>query len=374
MDKKTLHIVTLEIPYPPNKGSTIDMYYRIKALAEAGVEIILHCFYKSFVVETALAPYCKVVYLYARKPLWKIHSLSIPLFVQSRRNDQLIDMLSQDDHPILYEGLHTTFTLTDQRLRHKKKYIRQHNMEAAYYHHLRSQETNPLKKIYYAIETYLVKKYEPAVLFNADHLFSISELENQTYKTLGYNVTWLPPFLDHTLTSKAGRGSYALYHGDLSIKENEAAALFLIEKVFKQLDYPLVVAGKKPSSKIKSLIFKNKKFTLHDTPSTGMMQELIRDAHIILAPFSQTTGYKIKLLESLTKGRHIITTSNVRVYQELSLCLHFACDEDTDWIDQIQTLVGREFTEEEKDIRLKVMDHWFNPKVNIEEFIAKIFG
>ncbi|MCX6283192.1 MAG: mannosyltransferase, partial [Bacteroidetes bacterium] len=39
-----LHIVSFDIPYPPDYGGVIDVYYKIKTLSEAGVKIHLHCF------------------------------------------------------------------------------------------------------------------------------------------------------------------------------------------------------------------------------------------------------------------------------------------------------------------------------------------
>ena len=41
---KYLNIVSLNVPYPPNYGGVIDIYYKIKALKAVGVKIILHCF------------------------------------------------------------------------------------------------------------------------------------------------------------------------------------------------------------------------------------------------------------------------------------------------------------------------------------------
>ena len=44
MPDKHLHIVSFDIPYPPNYGGVIDVYYKLKALHRKGVKIILHCF------------------------------------------------------------------------------------------------------------------------------------------------------------------------------------------------------------------------------------------------------------------------------------------------------------------------------------------
>ncbi|MEI7802398.1 MAG: mannosyltransferase, partial [Bacteroidota bacterium] len=39
-----LHIISFNVPYPPDYGGVIDVYYKIKALKEAGVKIHLHCY------------------------------------------------------------------------------------------------------------------------------------------------------------------------------------------------------------------------------------------------------------------------------------------------------------------------------------------
>ena len=124
MDKKSLHIISHELPYPPTRGNVMGIYYRIRALHAAGIEIILHTFYKHFMLADPLSAYCKVIYQYPRISNWKIQNLKQPFFVQSRRSEALVKVLAADDHPILFEGLHTTFHFEDNRLRGRRKYVR----------------------------------------------------------------------------------------------------------------------------------------------------------------------------------------------------------------------------------------------------------
>lgn len=42
--KTILHIVSFHIPIPQNYGGVIDIYYKVKALHDIGVKVILHCF------------------------------------------------------------------------------------------------------------------------------------------------------------------------------------------------------------------------------------------------------------------------------------------------------------------------------------------
>ena len=61
---------------------------------------------------------------------------------------------------------------------------------------------------------------------NNDAIFYRDELDKRL-------TTYLPVFIPYTqVNSLEGIGTYCLYHGNLSVAENEKAALWLLEKVF----------------------------------------------------------------------------------------------------------------------------------------------
>lgn len=39
-----LHIVAFDVPYPPDYGGVIDIFYKLKSLNDAGCKIYFHCF------------------------------------------------------------------------------------------------------------------------------------------------------------------------------------------------------------------------------------------------------------------------------------------------------------------------------------------
>ena len=39
-----LNIVSFDVPYPPDYGGAIDIYYKIATLNNLGIKIYLHCF------------------------------------------------------------------------------------------------------------------------------------------------------------------------------------------------------------------------------------------------------------------------------------------------------------------------------------------
>ena len=100
------------MPFPPDYGGVMDVFFRIKHLKEAGFIIILHCFDYNDRAGDAnirkLKEYCQEVHIYSRKK--SIFSLlgKQPFIVHSRQNKLLLSNLLKNDYPILFEGIHTT--------------------------------------------------------------------------------------------------------------------------------------------------------------------------------------------------------------------------------------------------------------------------
>jgi hypothetical protein len=371
---KNLHIISLEVPYPPLRGNVIGIYHRIKSLYEAGVSITLHAFYKNLNFPEDLANYCKSVYLYPRKPMWRVANLTFPLFVQSRRDPSLMDRLLADSDPIWFEGLHTLFHFEDPRLRERKKYIRMHNVESTYYRHLALSTPSLAKKMYFHWESGRSKWLEQKLLSRADGLFTISREETDLFNASGLKAQWLPPFHPHTgPLNLSGRGEYAIYHGDLSIQENEDAALFLINRVFDQMDFPLIIAGHRPSNQLISSIKATLNTTLITSPTYEKMNQLIQDAHIVLLPFTQTTGYKMKMIDSLAMGRHIITSRIMQVHTEWIGLVKFA-DEAAEWKNWVKQLKGATFTSSDTLARKELFDTLLNNQANAEKIVDFMYS
>ncbi len=117
----------------------------------------------------------------------------------------------------------------------------------------------------------------------------------------------IPAFHSHSaVKSLLGVGNYALYHGNLSVAENHRAAIFLINDVFAHLSYPLIIAGKNPKVELIKAAATHPNIRILANPDESSIDHHIQDAQVIVLPTFQDTGLKIKLLNSLFLGRHII--------------------------------------------------------------------
>ncbi len=309
MTQFNLHIVCLDVPYPPDYGGVFDLFYKIKTLHDLAVSIHLHCFEYGRGRQRELEKYCFSVNYYSRKKYQPLSHFRLPYIVSSRVNKDLLKNLLKDDYPVLLEGIHCTYFLFSGELKERKVFVRLHNVEYEYYNELAKSTKNIFRKIYYQQESRLLKKYEMGIA-NKAAFIAVSEKDKNIYEEIfsAKNIKYLPVFLPFTkIESTTGTGSFCLYHGNLSVAENEKAVVWLLENIFDSLDIPFVIAGKNPTQLLKKSVDKNDNVCLVSNPSEKEMDDLIKKAQIHLLPSFNNTGIKIKLLNALFNGRFIVT-------------------------------------------------------------------
>ena len=306
-----LHIVTLNIPYPPDYGGIIDSFYRIKSLSKAGCGIHLHCFGYGRGQSPVLEALCKSVTYYPRD-ISLLRNLSFkPYIVTSRNSVELTRNLSGDSLPILFDGIHTTACLGDPALSGRMKIVRVHNIEHRYYHTLGRFEKNLLRKIYFEVEALRLKTYEK-VLRHSDILLTVSETDQEYFERKYNNAELIPSFHPcETVESPEGTGDYIIFHGDLSVNENVVVAEHLITRILSKLPYRCVIAGKKPPRQLLEKASGYSNIKIVADPGEEEMNALIRNAHINLLFAIAANGLRLKLLIALFSGRHVICNSNI---------------------------------------------------------------
>ncbi|MDR1938857.1 MAG: glycosyltransferase family 1 protein [Tannerellaceae bacterium] len=361
MDKH-LHVIAFNIPYPPNYGGIIDIYYKLSALHGRGIKIILHCFAYERPPAPDLEQICEKVYYYKRRTGLMANITLLPYNVYSRKNPRLMENLLQDRYPILFEGLHSCYYMDDKRLANRLKIYRAGNIEHDYYRLLaRSCRSLPVK-LFLLVEAWRFRRYE-SVLASADRMLGIS-LADTAYLQGRFpdkQVEFMPAFhAGEQITSQAGQSGFILYHGKLSVYENEHAALFLITQVFSRLSYPCILAGMNPPERIRLAAAPYPHITIEANPSAERMDYLLREAQIHLMISFQDTGLKLKLLNSLFAGRHIIANHLMLAGSGLESLCHLS-----DTPDEITTacrhLMNTPFTTEEAERRRSLLLPTYSP-------------
>ena len=366
-----LHVISFDVPYPANYGGVIDVFYRVKALSEAGVKVHLHCFEYGR-GEAEVLNRCHEVKYYKRDiSVWK-QLRREPYVVSSRRSEALMKDLLKDDYPILCEGLHTTAVLTDSRFKNRKIFVRAHNVEHDYYRLLAESEPVFWKRWFYRMEAHKLKRYEP-VLKKAAGIFAITQKDADYFNAHYGHAVLVPGFSALSrVCSETGRGDYVLYHGNLSVAENKKAAEWLVENVFAELDVPCLVAGLNPSDELRDLCGRYPHVSLKANPDDAEMMDLLRNAQVNVMVTDQPTGLKLKLLNALYNGRFCLVNDDmVRGTSLDQLCV--LADTPEHFIAEIKRLMEEDFTDDDIEERDEALKELYQNERNAQLIIGNVF-
>lgn len=376
MPDKYLHIVAFDIPYPPNYGGVIDVWYKLKYLRNYGIKVILHCYeYPGRDRSEKLEELCETVHYYLRLLGWQSAFSLKPYIVSSRRSEKLISNLTADNHPVLFEGLHSCYYIDDPRLKNRQLIYRESNIEHRYYFSLFRVEKKPVNKLYFLMASLKLRLYQK-VLRHASLMLAVSS-EDAEYLSKHFpqkKVVYLPSFhANEMVETIEGSGGYALYNGNIEVPENAHAVRYLIREVFNDIDFPLKVAGMNPPERIKKLAEKRENIELIANPDDEKMFELIRNAHVNILVTFQATGLKLKLLNTLYKGRFCLVNDKMLNGTGLNeLCV--IGNSPLEQKEKLRQLFAEKFTNDKITLRREILEKNYSNEKNAQKLIESVFG
>jgi len=302
-----LDIVSFGVPFPPNYGGAIDVYYRLVALKQLGVSIHLHCFtYDDKKPSEDLEKLCDQVTYYKRETGYRSIFTKLPYVVATRMPQSLLINLASGNGPIFFDGLHTCGFIGRKELQHRPSFVRMHNIEWEYYMFLCQTSTSWWRKLHFKRESMKLRRFEREVVQNADVIFAISIGDQGYFANRHKNAHVLTPFHQYDeVMALTGEGDYVLLHGDLSVEDN-LANVEDIAAICTKLDLRYKVAGRAPGEEGIARLKKLKSAELHLNVSDEEMLKLMQNAQVQIIDSSITSGFKLKLLSALFTARHVI--------------------------------------------------------------------
>lgn len=302
---KPLHFIALDNPFQPHYGGSIDMYFRLQAMIHKGIVKDIHFFHKP-IQSMSPSQFNIPVYAYVRNLSLSQWFSRVPFTVLSRKSSDLMQNLSKDDLPIWMEGIHTAYLLPNLKKNNPKRkiFLRLHNIEFKYYHELYTQTKNPLKKIYFYAEHLKLKGYEPQLWRLADAVFCISDIETSFVKSIQPKTHFLPAFMEDTFLPLKFPQTIRklLFHGNFMISANQYSAQWLLNFCQKYPSYKPVFYGRGWEIIQKKAPFAQ--FLSNSSPLSTYQDSY--DA--IILPIFQSSGVKIKWLESIRLGKLVLGT------------------------------------------------------------------
>jgi hypothetical protein len=249
--------------------------------------------------------------------------------------------------------------------------VRTHNIEHIYYRNLAQNEKNPFRKFFYNIEARKLERYE-SKLAKASLLLTISPGDTEYFGSKYGNALFVGPFHPPDVCkSPEGKGDYVLLHGDFSTSENNAAARFLLREVAPAWKHKTIIAGKRPSEEMLRDASELKHVKVIPNPSSAQMTELIHNAQVCLLNAYQPSGMKLKLINALCSGRHVIASPSVLAGTRLeSLCSVAAGPGE--WIRLTDRFMNEEFTPEMKRKRSLLLSEIADNSLNAKRIVESL--
>ncbi|HLP55162.1 MAG TPA: glycosyltransferase family 4 protein [Fluviicola sp.] len=310
---KHIHVVAFDVPFPPDYGGVMDVYYRCRSLKNAGYHVILHCFEYGRGRRHDFSAIADEVHYYTRSKSVLGWLSKQPFIVVTRNSKTLLDRLLKDEHPIIFEGQHCTFWLDHSQLANRKKMVRLHNIEWQYYEGLSKRSASFFERWYFRSEARKLKRHE-SELKHATVLATISEADTAYYQSQLENVVYVPVGFEHfpPKTGVKPHEPFYLFHGNLGVAENREAVYWLLDAFQRMaISHKLIIAGKNPDQALTANCSQYENVQLIANPGDSQLQELMQTAMAHLLIGFQRSGIKLKLLNALMTGKKCIATPEI---------------------------------------------------------------
>lgn len=140
--------------------------------------------------------------------------------------------------------------------------------------------------------------------------------------------------------------------------------------MFKEIDYPLIIASSFKENTILREIHKHKNIKFVDIVNQETLEELLKNAHINVLPTFQKTGIKLKLINTLFNSRFCIVNREMIEDTGLEdLCL--VCNSKEEFTRKIIELAQKKYDNLERIKRIKILKV-FDTKENAQKIIDLI--
>ncbi|MFY8020639.1 MAG: hypothetical protein ACOVP1_05555, partial [Bacteroidia bacterium] len=221
-----------------------------------------------------------------------------------------------------------------------------------------------LHKWFYEQEATRFRSFEN-VLNQANLILTMSPNDYANYSLkFKQKVHYLPSFhSESTYSVPEGTGHYCLFHAKLDKKINHESAMFLIEHVFNELPFNLIIAGNGAHKALRKTIQDYSNVQLIENLTGDDIRKLVKEAQVNCIPAIRTTGMKHFLLHLFFNGRYIVTSENELEGMGFD-GLFESAKNPYEWQTKISELMSRPLQEQEFEARYNQLNLHYNNRFN----------
>ncbi|MCS6904229.1 MAG: glycosyltransferase family 4 protein [Bacteroidia bacterium] len=323
-------IVTLRVPYPPKDGGAIAMYQVIQSLALAGHQLTLAMLNtkKHFADPAALKTYSSSLYAYTidttprlsmafKSFLWGKIPYNIERFFHPGFEKLLVEILTQNHFDIIHlEGTYlSTYAPLIKKQTQAPLVLRAHNIEYEIWQRL--AKVTPFywpPKWYYYYLAQKGKKFEKQYIHFFDGIIPITQKDAAAFQKLGYTkpLRVIPacvsiPSPKTPLEESPTIERSCCFLGSLDWRANQQGLYWFLKKVWKNLatQGEFHIAGRNLPESLKEL--RAPRVFVHGEIPDALA--FLRRYTLVIIPLFAGSGMRIKIIEAMSIGKCVISTS-----------------------------------------------------------------
>jgi glycosyltransferase involved in cell wall biosynthesis len=325
--------ISHRVPWPLNEGGTIGIYNYTKGFSKLGCEVTLlaldgkkhntdinaakkilsqHGAFEVFPIDTDIKPWAAFVNLFRKE------SYNVKRFYNRAFDERIAELLQQQAFDVIQiEGTYALpYSETVLKYRNPATIVslRQHNVEYQIWERLAANTTNPIKKWYLTLLASRLKQFEKEHLNIFDVLVPVTEDDAELFKKLGCKIPVFPSpaGIDTDLWRPSSQTDFnKAYHiGSLEWLPNQEAVRWFLNDIWPKLhrSFPhleFYLAGKNMPAEFLDL-------TTPGVHIVGKVEDaavFVTDKGINLVPLLSGSGIRLKILEAMSAGKVVISTS-----------------------------------------------------------------
>lgn len=315
-------------PYPPKDGGAIAIYNLSKSLALLGHQVTIYAMetskhkvetnvpdknieLKYSFVDTRINPLKALINLIFSK-----FPYNAERFVSKKYLKGLEDILKANQFDAVhFEGPYVGFCLeTVRKYSNAKLVLKSHNIENEIWERSGRLEKNIFKKYYFTNLAKRIRKFEESLYNNFDFIFAITERDKNELLKLGLKkpVLVVPVGIDPPKLKKIDMVPDSVFYiGALDWIPNQEALTWFVDNIWPKLYLKYTglrfhVAGRNAPSWIINYL-KKTGIVYHGEIEDS--HSFIRNMGIMVVPLFAGSGMRVKIIEGMSLGKSIVTTS-----------------------------------------------------------------
>ncbi|MGD0468032.1 MAG: glycosyltransferase family 4 protein [Terriglobales bacterium] len=192
----------------------------------------------------------------------------------------------------------------------------QHNVESSLWQRMAAVESNPVKKLSFAIESAKMTRYERTTLGRFHHIIAVSEHDRQQMLQMnpGCQITVVPTGVDtqkfNVAPASSTRPPRVVFTGSMDWEPNVDAVDYFCSEIWPRIraafpDAIFQIVGRNPFAKVQRLASES----VQVTGTVPSVAEYLERASVVVVPLRIGGGTRLKIFEAMAMGKALVSTS-----------------------------------------------------------------